>query len=230
MSFEHKVYREMWTGLPGPGSKIKTPNGNYVVLSLDIAKNAVRCHKPSGGDISVPKDLFGEFRQTVMDGGEWTPPPSEEPPLSGRFGKGCGTCGTKHGICGSGGSPGFQRESAAGVAQERADAPGAKRAGGEADHATKDPAKRSGRRRNRRGKGLPQDGTAIQPQRQDGRKFPDVPAGDGRVKHRPENTGRALLPDRGPGGEKPPQGATPQGEAPKHPRRRRPRRPMAKGQ
>jgi cell fate regulator YaaT (PSP1 superfamily) len=71
MAFEHRVYREMWTGLPGPGSKIKTPHGNYIVQSIDIAKNAVRCHKPTGGDISVPKGLFQEFRQSVMDGVEW---------------------------------------------------------------------------------------------------------------------------------------------------------------
>ncbi|MDR1019515.1 MAG: hypothetical protein LBL73_02055 [Synergistaceae bacterium] len=226
MSFEHKVYREMWTGLPGPGSKIKTPNGNYVVLSLDIAKNAVRCHKPSGGDISVPKDLFGEFRQAVTDGGEWTPPVPEEPaPL----GKNCGICGSRHGACGAGGAPCFQHETAAEAVQERAYVPRSKKTGDEESHVPKEAGKRPGRRRNRRGKGLPQDGAALRPQRQEGRKFIEQPSDTGhdRVKSRPESAGRAL-PDRGEGAEKPAQGAGLAGDTPKHSKRRRPRRPATK--
>lgn len=79
MGFEHRTYKDLWTGLPGPGSRIKTPNGNYVVLSMDIVKNEVFCHRPMGGDISVPVKLFGEFRRTVMEGGEWEPPEKERP-------------------------------------------------------------------------------------------------------------------------------------------------------
>lgn len=79
MAFEHKVYKELWDGLPSPGSKIKTPGGNYIVLSIDVAKEALRCHRPTGGDILVPIKLFGEFKQAVMAGGEWEPPLPEEP-------------------------------------------------------------------------------------------------------------------------------------------------------
>jgi cell fate regulator YaaT (PSP1 superfamily) len=77
MSFEHKVYKNLWTGLPGPGSKIKTPNGSYVVTAMDISGETVRCHKPSGGDISVPVALFQDFRTSVMKGEEWELPESE---------------------------------------------------------------------------------------------------------------------------------------------------------
>jgi cell fate regulator YaaT (PSP1 superfamily) len=77
MSFEHKVYKNLWTGLPGPGNKIKTPNGNYVVTAMDIGGEAVRCHKPSGGDISVPISCFQDFRESVMKGEEWQLPESK---------------------------------------------------------------------------------------------------------------------------------------------------------
>ncbi|MDR1483086.1 MAG: hypothetical protein LBI74_10720 [Synergistaceae bacterium] len=71
MSFEHRVYKDLWTGLPGPGSKIKTPSGNYIVVSMDISREAVRCHRPHGGDITVPIGMFDEFKDAVMSGREW---------------------------------------------------------------------------------------------------------------------------------------------------------------
>jgi cell fate regulator YaaT (PSP1 superfamily) len=77
MSFEHKVYKNLWAGLPGPGSKIKTPNGNYIVTAMDISREAVRCHKPTGGDIVVPIGSFQDFRHAVMNGEEWELPASE---------------------------------------------------------------------------------------------------------------------------------------------------------
>ncbi|MDR1136764.1 MAG: hypothetical protein LBK91_00450, partial [Synergistaceae bacterium] len=77
MSFEHKVYKNLWTGLPGPGSKIKTPGGNYVVAAMDVGRESVRCHKPSGGDIAVPIGCFQDFRASVMSGEEWEPPEDE---------------------------------------------------------------------------------------------------------------------------------------------------------
>jgi cell fate regulator YaaT (PSP1 superfamily) len=77
MSFEHKVYKNLWAGLPGPGSKIKTPNGNYVIAAMDVAHEAVRCHKPGGGDVAVPISMFQEFRAAVMNGDAWEPPAPE---------------------------------------------------------------------------------------------------------------------------------------------------------
>jgi len=74
MSFEHKVYKSLWAGLPGPGTKIKTPKGNYVVAAMDIARESVRCHKPGGGDIAVPIGMFQDFRDKVTVGEEWELP------------------------------------------------------------------------------------------------------------------------------------------------------------
>ena len=78
MSFEHKVYKDLWAGLPGPGSKIKTPIGNYVVVAMDISRESVRCHKPSGGDVSVPVEMFQDFRAAIANGDEWEPPHRED--------------------------------------------------------------------------------------------------------------------------------------------------------
>ena len=95
MAFEHKVYKELWEGLPGPGSKIKTPNGNYIVLAIDVGKEALRCHKPTGGDVLVPIELFGEFKQAVLAGEEWEPPQLEEPEAVACKKTSCVGCRTK---------------------------------------------------------------------------------------------------------------------------------------
>ena len=97
MSFEHRVYKDLWAGLPGPGSKIKTPLGNYIVVSMDISKEAVRCHKPGGGDIIVPIGMFTEFKESVMSGKEWeTPEP--EPSADVCQGKKTSCAGCKGGL------------------------------------------------------------------------------------------------------------------------------------
>jgi cell fate regulator YaaT (PSP1 superfamily) len=94
MSFEHKVYKNLWAGLPGPGSKIKTPNGSYVVVARDIGRESVRCHKPTGGDVSVPIAMFQDFRAAITVGNEWEPPrdenePEMERPSRGKYGCSC---------------------------------------------------------------------------------------------------------------------------------------------
>jgi hypothetical protein len=93
MSFEHKVYKDLWAGLPGPGTKIKTPNGSYVVVAMDISRESVRCHKPTGGDVSVPIAMFQDFRAAIADGGEWEPPRDENEPERerprGKYGCSC---------------------------------------------------------------------------------------------------------------------------------------------
>jgi cell fate regulator YaaT (PSP1 superfamily) len=107
MSFEHKVYRDLWSGLPGPGSKIKTPEGNYIVLSMDVANEAVRCHKPSGGDVMVPIASFDEFKQTVMGGNQWGPREegefSERGALNASQHRSCGSCRVNFGFASDGG-------------------------------------------------------------------------------------------------------------------------------
>jgi cell fate regulator YaaT (PSP1 superfamily) len=92
MSFEHKVYKNLWAGLPGPGSKIKTPNGNYVIVAMDISREAVRCHKPTGGDISVPVAMFQDFRAAIANGDEWEPPHDKNEPKRERLSRGKFDC------------------------------------------------------------------------------------------------------------------------------------------
>lgn len=71
MHYEHNVYHELWAGLPNPGSKIKTPNGNIIVAGVDLTSNSVRCMVPGRGEIKVEIARFDEFKQTVLDGKEW---------------------------------------------------------------------------------------------------------------------------------------------------------------
>jgi cell fate regulator YaaT (PSP1 superfamily) len=94
MSFEHKVYKDLWAGLPGPGNKIKTPNGSYSVVSMDISRESVRCHKPTGGDVSVPVAMFRDFRAAIAGGDEWEPPRDEDESgrkksSLGKYGRSC---------------------------------------------------------------------------------------------------------------------------------------------
>jgi cell fate regulator YaaT (PSP1 superfamily) len=98
MSFEHKVYKNLWAGLPGPGSKIKTPNGNYVIVAMDISRESVRCHKPSGGDVSVPIAMFQDFRAAITGGGEWEPPVDENEPVEEKPSRGKYECSCRRNI------------------------------------------------------------------------------------------------------------------------------------
>ncbi|MCX7827942.1 MAG: hypothetical protein N2315_01910 [Thermanaerothrix sp.] len=74
MSYEHKTYRELWEELPNPGSKIKTPAGNYVVLGVDLGSSSVRCSVPGGGEIMVPVRFFEQFKDAVTKGEAWEAP------------------------------------------------------------------------------------------------------------------------------------------------------------
>ncbi|EHM09931.1 putative PSP1-like protein [Thermanaerovibrio velox DSM 12556] len=74
MSYEHKTYRELWEDLPNPGSKIKTPAGNYVVLGVDLGSSSVRCSLPGGGEILVPVRFFEQFKDAVTRGEVWEAP------------------------------------------------------------------------------------------------------------------------------------------------------------
>lgn len=81
MGFEYEVYRDLWKDLPSPGSKIKTPLGNYVVAGVDLAKKAVRCLVPQGGEVVVPVSQFQKFKETVLAGQIWEEKGTEEVPL-----------------------------------------------------------------------------------------------------------------------------------------------------
>ena len=71
MCFEHNVYHEMWEGLPNPGTKIKTPNGNVIVAGIEIHSKNVRCFVPGRGEVRVPIKDFELFKDTVIAGGDW---------------------------------------------------------------------------------------------------------------------------------------------------------------
>lgn len=87
MCYEHNNYKELWAGLPNPGSKISTPAGNIVLLGVDLRKKAVRCYMPGNGEVLVPVDQFSHFKETLLSGGEWVFQKEDEadipqPPLS----------------------------------------------------------------------------------------------------------------------------------------------------
>ena len=71
MSYEQEFYTELWAKLPGPGAKIKTEQGYYVLESLDIGRENVNIRFPSGRLVPVRISEFPDFRDTVLRGEEW---------------------------------------------------------------------------------------------------------------------------------------------------------------
>jgi len=68
MSYEYDMYKELWQGLPNPGTKIKTPSGNYQIAGVDVINKAVRIRSPEGLEFLVPKDEFELFRRPSKAG------------------------------------------------------------------------------------------------------------------------------------------------------------------
>lgn len=71
MSFEQENYRELWKKLPSHASKIKTEQGTWVLIGVDLASQSCLLHGP-GGNVSVPVAKFAKFRETVLAGGVWS--------------------------------------------------------------------------------------------------------------------------------------------------------------
>lgn len=71
MSYEKEIYSEMWEKLPGPGTKIKTENGVYILESIDVGTEQVNIRFPTGRLIPVAISEFPDFRETVLRGEEW---------------------------------------------------------------------------------------------------------------------------------------------------------------
>ena len=71
MSYEQEAYSELWAKLPGPGAKIRTDNGYYVLESLDVGNEHVNIRFPSGRLVPVLISEFPDFRDTVLRGEEW---------------------------------------------------------------------------------------------------------------------------------------------------------------
>jgi cell fate regulator YaaT (PSP1 superfamily) len=71
MAFEHDMYHQLWENLPNPGTKIKTPGGNYVLSGIDIHSESVRVFLPEKGEILVKVDDFEDFKACVQEGKTW---------------------------------------------------------------------------------------------------------------------------------------------------------------
>jgi cell fate regulator YaaT (PSP1 superfamily) len=71
MAYEHSHYSELWRSLPNPGSKIKTPQGNYVLEGVDLQRESVKVRFPEGREVPVPIAEFADFKDTVLRGETW---------------------------------------------------------------------------------------------------------------------------------------------------------------
>ena len=71
MSYEQELYSEMWAKLPGPGAKIKTEQGCYILESLDLGREHVNIRFPTGRLVAVSINEFPDFKETVLKGEEW---------------------------------------------------------------------------------------------------------------------------------------------------------------
>jgi hypothetical protein len=75
MSYEHKTYRSLWENIPNPGSKIRAPQGTFILAGVDVHAEAVKIYTPDRNEILVPVNRFKEFRNTVMEGNTWESEP-----------------------------------------------------------------------------------------------------------------------------------------------------------
>lgn len=71
MSFEHTLYGKLWKSLPNPGSKIRSPDGTYILDGMDLSAEAVRVRCPGGKSVLVKIEDFPRFKETVLEGKPW---------------------------------------------------------------------------------------------------------------------------------------------------------------
>ncbi len=71
MSYEKELYSEMWSKLPGPGTKIKTDKGFYILDTIDVGRECVNVKFPSGSLIPIAISDFPDFNETILKGEEW---------------------------------------------------------------------------------------------------------------------------------------------------------------
>lgn len=79
MAYEHNTYSELWKSLPSPGSKIRTPQGNFVLEGVDLQSKNVLIRFPEGREVPVAIAEFENFREVVLNGGTWEKNVPEEP-------------------------------------------------------------------------------------------------------------------------------------------------------
>ncbi len=71
MSYEKENYTELWSKLPGPGAKIKTEHGIYVLDSVELGTERVNVRFPNGRLVSISIEEFPDFKEAVLQGEEW---------------------------------------------------------------------------------------------------------------------------------------------------------------
>ena len=71
MSYEQELYSELWAKLPGPGAKIRTEQGVYILESLDLGREQVNIRFPTGRLVPVLISEFPDFKESVLKGEEW---------------------------------------------------------------------------------------------------------------------------------------------------------------
>ena len=71
MSYEKENYTELWSKLPGPGPKIKTEHGIYVLDSVELGTERVNVRFPNGRLVSISIEEFPDFKEAVLQGEEW---------------------------------------------------------------------------------------------------------------------------------------------------------------
>ncbi|MBQ7733760.1 MAG: hypothetical protein IJT58_07055 [Synergistaceae bacterium] len=71
MSYEQELYSELWEKLPGPGAKIRTEQGTYILESLDLGREQVNIRFPTGRLVPVLISEFPDFQASVLKGEEW---------------------------------------------------------------------------------------------------------------------------------------------------------------
>ncbi|GHS97828.1 hypothetical protein AGMMS50276_18540 [Synergistales bacterium] len=71
MAYEYSTYNTLWKSLPSPGSKLKTPQGNYVLEGVNLKNESVRVRPPEGPEIDVRVSEFADFKDAVTNGEHW---------------------------------------------------------------------------------------------------------------------------------------------------------------
>ncbi|GHV44445.1 hypothetical protein FACS1894204_01550 [Synergistales bacterium] len=79
MAYEHPTYNALWKSLPSPGSKLKTPQGNYVLEGVNLKNESIRVRPPEGPEIDVIISEFADFKDAVTRGEQWKEKPVAAP-------------------------------------------------------------------------------------------------------------------------------------------------------
>ncbi|PIE54160.1 MAG: hypothetical protein CSA35_07730 [Dethiosulfovibrio peptidovorans] len=71
MSYEHKNYRELWKKLPSPGNKIRSDQGLFILMGVDVYGEDALVRAPGGAHVSVPVGKFAQFKEAVLNNRDW---------------------------------------------------------------------------------------------------------------------------------------------------------------